>query len=95
MRAHFDGLLPIQAQVQRLEAEEGELLAQVDGASVHPVYWRQGDRLITQFDLLLPVDLPPGDYELHLGMYTWPEVVRVPLAGGQETTVMVAEFQLP
>ena len=41
------------------------------------------------------INLPPGDYQLHLGMYTWPEVVRVPLAGVQETTVMVTEFQLP
>lgn len=71
---------------------DGQLVAQIDGASVHPVYWREGDWLINQFHLDLPTELAPGEYTLQLGMYTWPDIVRVQLAGSEETTLEVANW---
>ena len=32
-------------------------------------FWRNGDRIVTDFPLLLPADLPPGEYALWSGLY--------------------------
>lgn len=66
----------------------GTLAAQDDAAVVHPVYWRHGDFLVAQFAVVLPPDLPPGSYALHTGMYTWPNIERVPLITGETTFVI-------
>ena len=72
---------------------DGQLATQVDGASVHPVYWRQEDQLINQFYLTLPEDLPSGEYSLQIGMYSWPDIVRVPIAGSEETNLQIAAWR--
>ena len=63
---------------------EGNLVAQVDGGSVPHWHWRDGDTLLTYFTLVLPDDLPPGDYALRVGMYTWPDLQRVRLTTGED-----------
>lgn len=71
----------------------GTLVAQDDAAVVHPVYWRQGDFLVAQFAIVLPPDLPPGPYTLHTGMYTWPDIERVPLTTG-ETAFVIENLEI-
>jgi hypothetical protein len=62
--------------------DAGQLVAQEDAAAINALYWQTGDRLVTQFHLTLPADLPAGNYRLLVGMYSWPDLVRVPLATG-------------
>jgi len=66
-----------------LTNENGELLTQDDAGIVHPVYWRTNDAMISQFYIDLPPDLPPGEYTLYVGMYTWPDIEPVPLSDGR------------
>jgi len=63
---------------------DGELVAQIDGSGVLHWYWRDGDTLLTYFTLDLPAGLPPGDYVLRVGMYTWPDITRVLMVTGED-----------
>ena len=63
---------------------DGELIAQVDGGGVSYWYWRDGDILLTYFTLLLPAELPDGDYVLRTGLYTWPGIVRILRVTGED-----------
>ncbi|HQE91543.1 MAG TPA: hypothetical protein PLH19_01640 [Anaerolineae bacterium] len=67
---------------------DGTLVAQVDGGSVPHWYWHDGDTLLTYFTLDLPADLPPGNYVLRVGMYTWPDIVRVLMVTGEDGYVL-------
>lgn len=58
---------------------EGNIVAQEDAPAIESLYWRPGDWLITFFSLSLPVELARGDYELYVGQYTWPDLIRVEL----------------
>jgi hypothetical protein len=42
--------------------------------------WKTGDRLIQQIDLRLPPSVSPGAYDLVVGMYTYPDIVRLAVA---------------
>lgn len=44
--------------------------------------WRAGDLIRDVVTLTIPADAPAGEYRLVTGFYTWPDLVRVPLAGG-------------
>ena len=44
--------------------------------------WLPGDVIRDTVTLQLPVDLPPGEYRLVTGFYTWPDLVRVPAGDG-------------
>jgi hypothetical protein len=58
---------------------QGKRWAQTDAAGYPARYWRRGDIVSCQFGLDLPGDLPPGDYVLRLGQYTYPDVATVPV----------------
>lgn len=73
--------------------EQGQLVAQLDAVAIDSRNWHAGDRLITPFALSLPA-LPPGRYRVIVGLYTWPEIVRVPLQGGRDT-YPVYQFEVP
>ncbi len=64
---------------------DGELAAQVDGPGVPGWYWREGDLLVTRFQLVLPQALEPGSYSLRTGLYGWPDLQRVLLADGSDS----------
>lgn len=70
-----------------------QLRAQDDAPAVQTQYWRRGDRLVTQFHLALPPDLPSGLYEIRTGIYTWPDLAQTLLTSGSAaytiTTLMV------
>ncbi len=64
---------------------EGELLAQHDAPPLGGLYptsrWIAGDVFIQQVSLSVPTDAQPGTYALLAGMYTYPDLVRLPVAG--------------
>ena len=60
---------------------EGNLVAQYDGLLLDGLYptseWIVGDVCTQQIEL----NVPPGEYDLVAGMYTYPDIVRLPVAG--------------
>jgi len=71
--------------------EAGNVVAQHDGPGFDSAQWRIGDRFVTFHPLSLPADLPPGRYRTAVALYSWPDIVRAPLATG-ETTAYLSEF---
>jgi 4-amino-4-deoxy-L-arabinose transferase-like glycosyltransferase len=84
-----------------LMGPSGELIWQDDGAAVHgarPTWsWEIGEVVFDPYTLMLPRDLPEGDYSLVVGLYDWQTGERLPattpggegLAGDQ---IAVATF---
>jgi hypothetical protein len=66
---------------------DGELLAQHDAPPVGGLYptsqWVAGDVFTHQVLLHIPDDAPPGQYDLLVGMYTYPDLTRLPVTGDQ------------
>lgn len=65
-----------------LMSAEGELVAQRDGPPIYGVRrtpsWRADEIIEDSYDLTLPVDLLPGEYEVSVGMYDLETLQRVP-----------------
>lgn len=63
---------------------DGELLVQHDSPPLGGTYptsaWVEGDLFFHQVVLTIPADAPPGQYDLLVGMYTYPEIARLPVA---------------
>ncbi len=59
--------------------EEGGLHSQYDGAGFPAVSWRAGDLVLSRFPIPVPPDLSPGRYQVWAGLYTYPDVVNVPV----------------
>lgn len=74
--------------------EKGQIVAQDDAPAIESLYWRLGDRLVTQFYLSLPPDLADGRYTVLLGLYTWPDLNRIPLVISNETTYLVTTMDI-
>ncbi len=54
--------------------------AQIDIEPCLPTgQWHPGEIIQDQYSLLLPPDLPAGNYTVGLGLYTWPASMRLPL----------------
>ncbi len=72
-----------------LAGADGQPLAQADGpplgGSYPTSFWDEGERLDDPYVLDIPADVPPGEYELRVGMYLLATGERLPLtaAGGQ------------
>lgn len=45
--------------------------------------WREGEIIRDTLTLTLPPDIPPGDYQLVTGFYTWPDLTRLPVINGE------------
>lgn len=66
---------------------DGRLVAQRDGepagGSRPTTSWEPGEPITDNYGLLLPADLPPGDYALRLGLYdALDPAARLPVEGG-------------
>jgi hypothetical protein len=65
-----------------LMSAEGELVAQRDGPPIYGVRrtpsWRADEIIEDSYDLTLPADLLPGEYEVSVGMYDLETLQRVP-----------------
>lgn len=69
--------------------DEGEqVVGQQDGPGFDSVQWREGDRFITWHFVPVPDDLPGGTYRTAVALYSWPDVVRVPLTDGSQTAYL-------
>ena len=59
------------------------IVAQRDGQPCQGLFttshWRTGDLIRDSFAITLPPDVPPGNYSLALGWYTFPDLQRLPL----------------
>ena len=62
--------------------EDGEIVAQMDGIPLNgwlPTNkWQPNVQLIDSSTLTLPPDVAAGSYTLVTGMYTFPEIQRLP-----------------
>ncbi len=59
-----------------LTDDEGQRWGQKDGPGYPAGQWREGDVVVSWFDLSIAPDAPPGEYWVLTGMYTYPEGVR-------------------
>ena len=63
-----------------LVSSTGELVAQHDSPPRLPTsLWLPGVPVVDGHALMLPPDLPPGDYAIRVGLYHWPDLERVPI----------------
>ena len=61
-------------------AEDAAPVAQLDVAPCWPTdQWQLGERVLDFQTLIWPEALPPGDYTLAVGWYTYPSLARLPL----------------
>jgi hypothetical protein len=69
----------------------GDQVAVADSPPVNGDYpttlWQAGEQILDEHTMLLPADLPPGEYSLAVGLYDPNSGVRVPLDGGEGDTV--------
>ncbi|OGO05161.1 MAG: hypothetical protein A2Y73_04520 [Chloroflexi bacterium RBG_13_56_8] len=91
---------PLQAgqyhQFNHLRAE-----GSIDSLAIHDVplssqAWQMGDTLVSWVDFECPAS--PGPFWIEVGMYTWPEVERVPVinrAGDPLAPIRLGPFDLP
>ena len=81
--------------------ESGEIVTQVDqkpvGGLVATEVWQEGDIIRDPLSIPLPSDLPPGTYELHLGVYLRETGERLPVSGGESANnaLHLARLSLP
>jgi len=59
--------------------EEGRLRSQHDAAGFPTASWRAGDLVLSRFSVPVPEDLSPGRYAVWAGLYSYPDVVNVPV----------------
>ena len=66
-----------------LTGDDGRPLAQADGpplAGTRPTsFWKAGERLVDGYLVAIPAGVPPGEYELRVGMYLLATGERLPL----------------
>ena len=63
---------------------QGEVVAQEDRLDVPAWNWQPGDRFLQIHRFTLPPDLPPGRYELEIGLYTRHDLRRLEVRVGDE-----------
>jgi 4-amino-4-deoxy-L-arabinose transferase-like glycosyltransferase len=49
--------------------------------------WQPSESIHERFTLAIPPGLPPGDYPLRLGIYTWPSLTRLTVPGSADNVV--------
>lgn len=50
-----------------------------------PTAWPVGEHLRDEYVLALPADLAPGTYGVEVGLYSYPQLERLPVTGGQSS----------
>ena len=67
-------------------AEDEPPVTQLDQQPCLPTsQWHEGEIVIETAVLPLPPDLPPGNYTLGLGWYTWPSLERLPATSNENS----------
>lgn len=75
--------IPLMIYVHLLDGS-GQIVAQWDGLDVAWEGWREDDTLWQQHQIALPTDLPPGEYEIRVGLYSPETAVRWQTASGAD-----------
>jgi len=44
-----------------------------------PAVWRAGDLVLSRFSISIPAEPSPGRYQVWAGLYSYPDVVNVPV----------------
>ncbi len=71
-----------------LTDEAGNIVAQWDGLGAKWQGWRPQSLLRQAHAIPLPADLPPGRYEVRLGLYNPENGRRLPTTAGQDSIVL-------
>jgi uncharacterized membrane protein len=75
-----------------LVSSDDLLVAQVDSepalGALLSYEWPVGQEIVDPVALMLPADLPPGGYELRLGLYDRDTLARIPLDNGKDYLVV-------
>lgn len=67
---------------------EERLVAQHDSLPALPTrLWVPGIPVVDSHSLSLPTDVQPGEYEVRIGMYHWPDLTRLPVVRSNEVKV--------
>ena len=74
---------------------DGVLIAQKDGPSLLPAYWRPGDTVLNWFELDIPSGSEVEATFMRVGMYEYPSLERVGLEGSAEGQNWVVIGPLP
>lgn len=67
---------------------DNQVVAQHDGPGFDSIQWREGDGFISWFEIPVAAELPPGEYQLAVALYTWPDLVRINLLSGESTAFL-------
>ncbi len=67
---------------------DNQVAAQSDGPGFDSIQWRAGDAFVTWFEMAVPADLPPGEYQIAVALYTWPALERIDLVSGGNTAFL-------
>lgn len=75
--------------------QTGEAISLVDRLAGHngtkpSSQWEENEWLFDEFDLLLPSDLPDGEYQLQIGLYGVQDGQRLPIAGQPDGSLPLA-----
>jgi hypothetical protein len=61
----------------------GKPVAQTDspplGGTAPTDSWQVGVTIVDHYAIAIPPGTPPGQYELRVGMYLWPDLTRLPV----------------
>jgi len=71
---------PLSAFVHLVQPETGQTVAQYDGWDVALRGLEQGDLIVQHASMDLPINLPPGQYTFHAGLYSPQSGVRLIMA---------------
>jgi hypothetical protein len=63
---------------------------------MYPTYlWDKGERIQDEYELTVPPDAPPGDYQVAVGMYYLPTLDRLPIVDRNGTPLPDARLLIP
>lgn len=66
-------------QLQQVADTGLQVISQDDHVAFPSDYWRGGDMALSYFLVPIPLHLSPGAYTLNAGMYSYPDIVSVPI----------------
>jgi hypothetical protein len=79
-----------------LLATDGSLAAGFDSrpgrGALPTTHWQAGWRILDEYEIILPVDFPPGQYHLHIGLYR-PDGARMPATPAGLTLGLVEIYE--
>lgn len=77
-----------------IAADSGQLLAQDDhvlGRERYPLNaWQSGEIIRETYALPVPAGAAAGEYRIALGIYTWPDLIRLTVPGNPDNVAVLA-----